>query len=89
MFSHFSRKDKLYAAIIISAFIFSMETIVGFHTHSLVLLADAIHALNNILTFSIILSAEKLLEAPPKLQNPSPNPSPPPSSPPSSEESYS
>lgn len=52
-----SRKTRLIAIICISATFFVAEIVVGFKTHSIAIIADAFHYINDILAFTVALGA--------------------------------
>ncbi|KAJ5659207.1 cation diffusion facilitator family metal ion transporter [Penicillium longicatenatum] len=58
----FSRSTRLYVVIAISTCFFLGEISVGFYTHSLALIADAFHYLNDLVGFIIALVALKVSE---------------------------
>ncbi|KAL4787581.1 cation efflux protein [Aspergillus varians] len=55
-----SRSNRLMAAIVISAAFFFTEISVGFYTHSLALVADAFHYLNDLVGFIVAFWALKV-----------------------------
>ncbi|KAJ5892870.1 hypothetical protein N7504_009561 [Penicillium tannophilum] len=59
----FSRSTRLYVVIAISTCFFLGEISVGFYTHSLALIADAFHYLNDLVGFVIALVALKVSES--------------------------
>ncbi|KAF1931824.1 cation efflux protein [Didymella exigua CBS 183.55] len=60
--SHVSRKARLRAVIAISFCFFVAEISIGFHTHSIALIADAFHYLNDLVGFFIALVAVEVTE---------------------------
>ncbi|KAJ5807054.1 hypothetical protein N7474_010646 [Penicillium riverlandense] len=60
---HLSRSTRLMIVIGISSCFFLVEISVGFYTHSLALIADAFHYLNDLVGFVIALVALKISES--------------------------
>ncbi|OJJ55731.1 hypothetical protein ASPSYDRAFT_71397 [Aspergillus sydowii CBS 593.65] len=58
-----SRSRRLAAAIVISAAFFFTEIAVGFYIHSLALVADAFHYLNDLVGFIVAFAAIKVSES--------------------------
>ncbi|KAL4877315.1 cation efflux protein [Aspergillus karnatakaensis] len=58
-----SRSQRLIAATTISAAFFLTEISVGFYTHSLALVADAFHYLNDLVGFIVALAALRVSQA--------------------------
>ncbi|KAH6643613.1 cation efflux system protein czcD [Boeremia exigua] len=59
---HVSRKTRLRAVIAISFCFFIAEISVGFYTHSIALVADAFHYLNDLIGFIVALVAVQVTE---------------------------
>ncbi|KAJ4992271.1 cation diffusion facilitator family transporter [Stagonosporopsis vannaccii] len=59
---HVSRKTRLRAVIAISFCFFTTEISIGFYTHSIALVADAFHYLNDLIGFIVALVAVQVTE---------------------------